>query len=128
MILMLGWKKSKEKSPKHRNAKELILERQLNIAGFGFFHVVIIMVSGLALAADSVEIFGVSFVVPIADKDLGLTTVEKGWLDASIFMGQLKLRVIYLSVVQQGCCYRQCSAYSYNKVTYSFPLLLYVYS
>ena len=88
-----GSGKDKEKSSKHRNAKELILERQLNLAGFGFFHVVIIMVSGLALAADSVEVFGVSFVVPIADKDLGLTTVEKGWLDASIFIGQLKLKL-----------------------------------
>jgi len=78
-----------DESSKHRNAKELlrILERQLNLAGFGFFHVVIITVSGLALAADSIEVFGVSFVVPIADKDLELTTVEKGWLDASIFIG-----------------------------------------
>ena len=86
--------KVKEKSPEHRNAKVLLLEQQLNLAGFGFFHVLLITVSGLAMAADSVEIFGVSFVVPIADKDLGLTTVEKGWLDASIFIGQLKLFVI----------------------------------
>ena len=86
--------KVEEKSPEHRNAKVLLLEQQLNLAGFGFFHVLLITVSGLAMAADSVEIFGVSFVVPIADKDLGLTTVEKGWLDASIFIGQLKLFVI----------------------------------
>jgi len=77
----------KLKSISDRSAKELALEQQLTRAGFGFFHVVLLMVSGLVTAADSVEIFGVSFVVPIADRDLGLNSAEKGWLDAIVFIG-----------------------------------------
>ena len=77
----------KEKPLTNRNAKELALEEQLSRAGFGFFHVMLVMVSGLATAADSVEIFGVSFVVPIADRDLRLNSADKGWLDAIIFIG-----------------------------------------
>ena len=63
------------------------LEKQLESAGFGFFHVLLLLGSGLATAADAVEIFGVSFVVPIADSDLNLDSAKKGWLDAIIFLG-----------------------------------------
>ena len=65
------------------------LEYQLNDVGFGFFHVVLILLVGLAIAADSVEVFGVSFVLPLADTDLELSTARKGYLDASLFIGQL---------------------------------------
>ena len=69
-------------------AVERRVEELLNTAGFGFYHVLLVLVSGLATAADSIEVFGVSFVVPVADQDLELTTARKGWLDASIFMGE----------------------------------------
>ncbi len=64
------------------------LEALLKTSGFGLFHVILLLVTGLATAADSVEIFGVSFVLPIADSDLDLTTAHKGYLDASIFIGR----------------------------------------
>ena len=64
------------------------LEALLRTSGFGLFHVILLLVTGLATAADSVEIFGVSFVLPIAGQDLDLTTARKGYLDASIFIGQ----------------------------------------
>ena len=63
------------------------LENYLKFSGFGVFHAFLLLVSGLATAADAVEIFGVSFVVPIAEDDLNLSTGDKGWLDASIFIG-----------------------------------------
>ncbi len=72
----------------HDDVREL--ERQQVDAGFGFFHVVLLVVSGLATAADAVEIFGVSFVVPIADSDLHLDSGRKGWLDAIIFLGLMR--------------------------------------
>ena len=64
------------------------LESYLRGSGFGFFHVLLLIVVGLATAADAVEIFGISFVLPIAEYDLDLTTADKGWLDASIFIGK----------------------------------------
>lgn len=63
------------------------LEELLRSAGFGVFHVILILVTGLAVAADSVDTFGVSFILPIADQDLDLSTENKGYLDASIFIG-----------------------------------------
>lgn len=73
-------------SDQTRDVKQL--ESYLHSSGFGFFHVIILSVVGLATAADAVEIFGVSFVLPIAEHDLNLSTADKGWLDASIFMGE----------------------------------------
>ena len=67
--------------------RERRLEALLRTSGFGLFHVILLLVTGLATAADSVEIFGVSFVLPLADEDLDLTTAHKGYLDASIFIG-----------------------------------------
>ena len=64
------------------------LEAYLEHTGFGFFHVLLMMFSGLATAADSVEIFGVAFVVPIAEDDLDLSSADKGWLDAIVFVGK----------------------------------------
>ena len=72
------------------NQEARTLESYLKISGFGVFHVFLLLVSGLATAADAVEIFGVSFVVPIAEDDLNLSTGDKGWLDASIFIGTSK--------------------------------------
>jgi VNT family MFS transporter (synaptic vesicle glycoprotein 2) len=69
------------------NQEARTLESYLKLSGFGVFHVFLLLVSGLATAADAVEIFGVSFVVPIAEGDLNLSTGDKGWLDASIFIG-----------------------------------------
>lgn len=70
-----------------RNLEARTVENYLKYPGFGLFHIVLVLVSGLATAADAVEIFGVSFVVPIAEDDLNLSTADKGWLDASIFIG-----------------------------------------
>ena len=64
------------------------LERLLSAAGYGFFHLLLLLVSSLATAADGVEVLGVGFVVPIAEEDLRLNTIRKGYLDASVFVGE----------------------------------------
>ena len=75
------------------------LENYLYNAGFGIFHVFLVLVTGLATAADAVEIFGVSFVVPVAETDLKLSTSDKGWLDASIFIGRpIKHRISLMRI------------------------------
>ena len=75
------------------------LENNLNTAGYGFFHVLVILVAGMANAADTVEIFGVSFILPIANEDLDLSTARKGYIDASIFIGQVCLLVLFACYV-----------------------------
>lgn len=83
-----------------KNREERVLENYLKYSGFGLFHVFLLLITGLATAADAVEIFGVSFVVPIAADDLNLSTGDKGWLDASIFIG---MRTKCYCEIMQSC-------------------------
>ena len=82
-------------------AKSREIESILKSAGYGLFHVILLLITGCSLAADSVEIFGVSFVVPIAEQDLNLRTVHKGYLDASIFAGELAYLLIFSKISGQ---------------------------
>eukprot|EP00794_Sanderia_malayensis_P000132 gene132-743_t len=65
-----------------------IFEDAISSTGFGKFHIMLLFVCGWALASDSVEIQAVSFVLPSAC-DLKLTSAEKGWLNAIIFVGMM---------------------------------------
>ena len=89
-----------EEEDKYQDVKKL--EQHLAYAGLGVFHVILLLISGLATAADAVEIFGVSFVVPIADEDLSLSSADKGYLDASIFVGKLA-NLVYFGDVNVEC-------------------------
>ena len=62
-------------------------DRLLRTAGYGFFHILLVAVCGMATAADGTQVFAVGFVVPIAEEDLHLSTARKGYLDASVFIG-----------------------------------------
>ena len=65
----------------------------LESVGLGFFHVILITVTGWALASDSVEVQCISFVTPQLDgqddHDLNLSSVQEGALDAIIFLGMM---------------------------------------
>lgn len=65
------------------------LAETLDSIGYGFFHVILLMVAGWALASDSVEILCISFISPAAQEDLGLNKNMEGWLDSSIFIGMM---------------------------------------
>jgi len=65
------------------------LSSTLDSIGYGFFHVILTLVSGWALASDSVEILCISFISPAAEHDLDLSKKKEGWLDASIFIGMM---------------------------------------
>lgn len=63
-----------------------------NKVGVGFFHVVLTLVTGWALASDSVEVQCISFVTPkLANETSSLrpTKVQEGLLDAIIFLGMM---------------------------------------
>ncbi|EDV21361.1 uncharacterized protein TRIADDRAFT_36521, partial [Trichoplax adhaerens] len=60
----------------------------LQAIGYGKFHYILLLVCGLAVAADAVEIQAISFVLPSAC-DLKLNDIEKGWLTAIIFIGMM---------------------------------------
>ncbi|XP_064387785.1 synaptic vesicle glycoprotein 2C-like [Halichondria panicea] len=72
------------------------IDEALDKIGIGFFHVILILVTGWALASDSVEILCIGFVSPqLADSntnpDLALkpSSVEEGILDGVIFAGMM---------------------------------------
>lgn len=63
-----------------------------NKVGVGFFHVLLTVVTGWALASDSVEVQCISFVTPkLANETTSLrpTKVQEGLLDAIIFLGMM---------------------------------------
>ena len=51
-------------------------------AGFGCFQWILLLVVGLGLAADTVELFVVAYVLPSAEVELCLDDFKKGWLGA----------------------------------------------
>lgn len=65
-----------------------LYERTLKSCGVGSFHVLLLLVCGWALASDSAEVQVVSFVLPTAC-DLMMTSGQKGWLNAIVFVGML---------------------------------------
>ena len=58
-------------------AKEKEYEWLLNRVGFGRFQILLLLVCGWANASDAVEILCVSFILPSAECELGLTPADK---------------------------------------------------
>ncbi|CAG0893512.1 unnamed protein product [Darwinula stevensoni] len=57
-------------------------EDAISQAGFGCFQWILLLVVGLGLAADTVELFVVAYVLPSAEVELCLDDFKKGWLGA----------------------------------------------
>ncbi len=66
-------------------------EVALKHLGFGFFHVILMVINGLALSADAVEVLSISFVFPVlADRDSWhVTNEQEAILGSIIFVGML---------------------------------------
>ena len=66
-------------------------EVALKHLGFGFFHIFLLLMNGVALLSDSIEILSISFVLPVlGDRDeFGAGDVEGAILGSSIFVGML---------------------------------------
>jgi len=71
------------------NRKSADYETAISSAGFGKFHYWLLFVCGWANASDAVEILCISFVLPAATCDFALTSEDKGWLSAILFIGML---------------------------------------
>jgi len=82
--------RSPEDGPsRNRQDKKADYETAITSAGFGRFHYWLLFVCGWANASDAVEILCISFVLPAATCDLDLTSEDKGWLSAILFIGML---------------------------------------
>ena len=57
------------------------------VTGFGRFHFWLAVACGIANASDAIEILCISFLLPSAECDFKLTSVDKGWISASMFIG-----------------------------------------
>ena len=57
-----------------------------------------VCVCGLANASDAVEVLCISFLLPAAECELKLTTSDKGWLSAIMFIGKKKVVIALNSV------------------------------
>ena len=60
----------------------------LFVAGFGRFQYWLVAACGLANASDAIEIICVSFLLPSAECDFKLSSVDKGWISATMFIGK----------------------------------------
>ncbi|XP_067140746.1 synaptic vesicle glycoprotein 2C-like isoform X1 [Centruroides vittatus] len=61
----------------------------LTQAGYGVFQWMVFVVAGLGLAADSIEVFVVAYVIPSAERELCMEEYHKGWLGGVTFLGMM---------------------------------------
>ena len=66
-------------------------EVALKYLGFGLFHCFLLLVNGIALSSDAVEVLSISFVLPILYKpeEFGISDAESAVLSSIIFLGML---------------------------------------
>ncbi|XP_045197284.2 synaptic vesicle glycoprotein 2C-like isoform X2 [Mercenaria mercenaria] len=64
-------------------------EAALKSIGYGRFHIILLALCGWAVSSDAIEVLSVSFMLPSAQCDLKLSSQDKGWLNAIIFVGMM---------------------------------------
>lgn len=67
--------------------RQVNFEEALRRTGFGKFNYFLVVLSGAVLSTVLLETLGISFILPIAECDLNLTTKDKGLLSAIAFVG-----------------------------------------
>ncbi|XP_037092099.1 synaptic vesicle glycoprotein 2B-like [Pollicipes pollicipes] len=70
-------------------------EDAIQQAGVGLFQFMLFLVLGLSLAADTIELFVVAYVIPSAEVELCMTSIQKGWLGAITFVGMMIGAIIW---------------------------------
>ena len=71
-----------------KDGNDSIYEKCLSTIGFGKFHVLLLIICGLANASDAIEILCVSFILTSAECDLNMSTSDKGFLSSMTFVGK----------------------------------------
>lgn len=80
--------------PKEENVEGIVrgksvgFEEAMEMTGFGRFNYFVIFMGGMNLLAMLLEFMGISFVLPLAECDMNLTTKDKGILSCAAFAGQ----------------------------------------
>lgn len=66
-------------------------EDVLEIIGFGLFHMLILIVNGIAVSSDAIEVLSISFVLRIIRRgdEFGVTDVQNALLSSILFAGML---------------------------------------
>lgn len=64
-------------------------EESLTAVGTGKFHLFLLLLCGWAVSSDAIEVLSVSFLLPSATCDLHLSSEDKGWLNAIVFVGMM---------------------------------------
>lgn len=67
--------------------RQVNFEEALRRTGFGKFNYFLVILSGAVLSTVLLETLGISFILPIAECDLNLSTKDKGMLSAIAFVG-----------------------------------------
>ncbi|XP_063237443.1 synaptic vesicle glycoprotein 2C-like [Bacillus rossius redtenbacheri] len=76
-------------------------EDAIRQAGLGYFQWLALLVGGLGLAADTIELFVVAFILPSAEVELCIDDAEKGWLVAITFLGMMAGSVLWGSLADR---------------------------
>ncbi|CAG0915845.1 unnamed protein product [Notodromas monacha] len=71
--------------PQRRGRRYATVDEAIEAAGW--FHHRLLILCGLMWAADAIEILCIAYVLPAAECELSLTSSDKGWLNATVFMG-----------------------------------------
>lgn len=61
----------------------------LTQAGYGMFQWIVFVITGLSLAADSIEVFVIAYIIPSAERELCMEEYHKGWLGGITFIGMM---------------------------------------
>ena len=66
-------------------------EMVLKHLGFGFFQILLLVINGVALSSDAVEILSISFIFPVLSRKdgWGLDSAEEALLGSTIFLEML---------------------------------------
>ncbi len=66
-------------------------EVALKHLGFGFFHILLLLINGTALLSDAIEVLSISFVLPVLNdpEEFGVGDSEEAVLSSIIFVGML---------------------------------------
>ncbi|XP_048769762.1 synaptic vesicle glycoprotein 2C-like [Ostrea edulis] len=69
--------------------EDTLYEDAIKRTGYGKFHWLVLILCGWAVSSDAIEVLSVSFMLPSAEKDLSMSSQDKGWLNAIIFVGMM---------------------------------------
>lgn len=72
---------------KENKGENVLIEEALTKTGFGKFNIFLIIFSGLALTTILMETLGISYILPVSECELNLSSKEKGLLSGISFAG-----------------------------------------